>query len=185
MPVVNNKFVKWDHKIHSVAERCEATIKTGQCMNLKINDSNFCPSHGGIISKQSTDLAAKRTYRLQRWQTRVGEMADNGNTKNLREEVAILRMILEEMLNSCNDSMDLLLYSQRMADLVIKIEKLVTSCDRLENRMGLLLSKDSVLQLAATYVQIINTYVVDPEVIEQISTEMISATSTFESNLGD
>ena len=89
-------------------------------------------------------------------------------------------MILEETLNQCNDSMDLLLYSQKMADLVIKIEKLVTSCDRLENRMGLLLDKASVLQLAQTYVQIINNYVSDPEVIEQISLEMQKATEQVE-----
>jgi hypothetical protein len=185
MPATNNKFVKWDHKIHAVSERCEGTIVSGQCINVKMPNTNYCPIHGGPKSIQSTDLAAKRTYRLQRWQNRVGEMADNGNIKSLREEVAILRMILEEMLNSCKDSMDLLMYSQRMSDLVIKIEKLVTSCDRLENRMGLLLSKDSVLQLAATYVQIINNYVIDPEVIEKISEEMVSATTTFEGNLGD
>jgi hypothetical protein len=62
----------------------------------------------------------------------------------------------------------------------MKIEKLVTSCDRMENRMGLLLSKDSVLQLASTYVQIINNYVADPALIEQISDEMVAATEQIE-----
>ncbi|MEA1999533.1 MAG: hypothetical protein U9N61_09490 [Euryarchaeota archaeon] len=107
-------------------------------------------------------------------------MADSGGIKSLREEVGILRVILEEMMNQCNDATDLLLYSQRMADLVMKIEKLVSSCDRLENRMGMLLGKDSVLQLAATYVQIINSYVSDPNIIESISVDIVKATEALE-----
>lgn len=178
--VDNGKFVKWDHKKHHPSERCEGTISTGQCINCKVPGSNYCPNHGANRQLAATNGQAVRNYRLQRWKQRVGEMADSDSIKSLREEVGILRVILEEMLNQCKDSTDLLLFSQRMSDLVMKIEKLVSSCDRLENRMGLLLNKDSVLQLAATYVQIINTYVQDPNVIEQISEEMVKATQQVE-----
>jgi hypothetical protein len=179
MPTVG-EFVKWDSHKHSVTERCEGTISTGQCINCKVPGTNFCPNHGANSSLQAKNGQAVRNYRLQRWKQRVGEMADNDGIKSLREEVGILRMILEEMLNSCKDSTDLLLFSQRMSELVMKIEKLVTSCDRLENRMGLLLSKDSVLQLAATYVQIINLHIDDPNKIEAISNDILQATETFE-----
>lgn len=180
----NNKFVKYDRTKHHPKERCEGNISTGQCINCKVQGSDFCVNHGANKQLESKNGDSVRNYRLQRWKTRVGEMADSEGIKSLREEVGILRVILEEMMNTCEDSTDLLLYSQRMADLVMKIEKLVSSCDRLENRMGLLLGKDSILQLAATYVNIINTYVVDPEVIEKISLEMIAATKQIESPIG-
>jgi hypothetical protein len=67
-----------------------------------------------------------------------------------------------------------------MADLVMKIEKLVVSCDKLENRMGLLLNKDSVLQLANTYVQIINNHIEDPDIIERVSLAIADATERIE-----
>jgi len=181
MQDIANKFVKWDRLKHHPSERCESTINTGQCPNCKSSGTNHCVLHGANSGVMSRDGSAVRNYRLRTWQKRVGEMADSEGIKSLREEVGILRVILEEMVNQCNDSLDLLLYSQRMSDLVMKIEKLVVSCDKLENRMGLLLSKDSVLQLAATYVQIINNYVADPNVIEQISEEMMQATVQIES----
>ena len=181
---VESKCVKWNRLKHHLSERCEATLKTQQCTNCKVGGTNYCVLHGANSSLQKVNGAAVRNYRLRRWQRRVGEMADSTSIKSLREEVGILRIILEEMMNQCNDSTDLLLYSQRMSDLVMKIEKLVSSCDRLENKMGLLLSKDSVLQLAATYVQIINNFVVDPEIIEKISEKMVEATEQLQSPLG-
>ena len=178
--ITSGKFVKWDPLKHHPEERCHGVIATGPCPNCKVKGSNFCVIHGANAGLQATNNEIVRNYRLNRWKQRVGELADNNSIKSLREEVGILRVILEEMLNQCEDSTDLLLFSQRMSDLVMKIEKLVSSCDRLENRMGLLLGKDSVLQLAATYVQIINNHVTDPNIIEQISEEMITATRQIE-----
>jgi len=180
---IDNKLVRWNPAIHEAKERCESTVANGQCPRLKANGANYCTAHGANSNIQSQRDDTQRNYRLARWQSRVGEMADNDGIKSLREEIGILRVILEEMMNQCNDSIDLLLYSQRMSELVMKIEKLVTSCDRLEGRMGMLLSKDSILQLAATFVQIIDKYVVDAELIEQISDEMIEATERLETSI--
>jgi hypothetical protein len=181
--VTENKLARWDPLIHEAKERCEATVTTSQCPRLKAGGTNYCTAHGANKAIEKQQAETQRNYRLGRWQKRVGEFADNGGVKDLREEIGILRMILEEMYMQCSDSMDLLLYSQRMSDLVMKIEKLVSSCDRLENRMGMLLSKDSVLQLAACYVKIINTYVIDPEIIENISREIVEVTEKLESPL--
>jgi hypothetical protein len=185
MPVVDNKFERWDVKVHHPRERCEATVKTGQCPYKSANGTNHCVMHGANSGVQSKQVEAARNYRLMRWQNRVGELSESQNIKSLREEVGILRMILEEMLNQCETSLDLLLYSQKMSDLVMKIERLVVSCDKLENRMGLLLDKSSVLQLAATYVQIINNYVPDPEIIESISAEMAQVTLQLDNPVED
>lgn len=180
MPTIDNKFVRHDIKIHEPIERCEGTVKTGQCPYNKYNGSNYCAMHGYNNNETLRKQEITRNYRLQRWKQRINDFADNDQVKSLREEVGILRMMMEEMLNKCTDTTELLLYSHRISDLAMKIEKLVISCDKLENRMGLLLSKRAVLQLAGTYVNIINTHVEDPEVIEQISEKMLIATQQLE-----
>jgi len=177
MTQVEQKFTRWDEKIHHPSERCEGTSQqTGQCPYLKIVGSNYCPRHGGLLIEAKKRKDNLRNYRLDKWKKRVGEFADSDGIKSLREEIGILRVIMEEMLNRCEDATDLLLYSTRMADLVMKIERLVMSCDKMENKMGQLLSKESVLQLATEFVEIINKHVTDMNVIDVISMEMMQAT---------
>ena len=176
----NNKFQRWNEALEDPSERCEGVVATGPCPYKKAEGQNFCPMHGSNKGRITQNKEIKRNYRLQRWQNRVAELAESDQAKDLREEIGILRIVMEEMLNKCEDSTDLLLYAHRISDLAVKIERLVISCDKLENRMGLLLSKQAVLQLANTYVQIINTYVQDTDVIEKISTEMIAVTEAIE-----
>ena len=178
--MIDNKFVRWNQEIHHPKERCEGMATAGQCPFNKIEGSSYCVRHGAnkaIIAQKEERL---RNYRLAKWKNRVGEFADSPGIKSLRDEIGILRLMLENMLESCNDSMELILYSQRISDLVMKIEKLVVSCDKLENRMGLLLDKKTVLYLAQRYVEIINEYVTEPETIDAISNEMVKATAAIE-----
>jgi len=132
--------------------------------------------HGGSHVVRKEQKEALRNYRLGKWKARVGEFADSEGIKSLREEIGILRVILEEMLNQCKDATELLLFSARMSGLVMQIEKLVVSCDKMEGKMGLLLNKDSVLQLASEFVEIINGEITDMAVIERISMKMMQAT---------
>ncbi|KKM86225.1 hypothetical protein LCGC14_1281150 [marine sediment metagenome] len=120
--MLDNKHTKWNKHKHHPRERCEGTLVNGQCINLKVIGADFCSTHGANTQLQSRNGSIARNYRLKRWQERVGQMADNSNVKSLREEVGILRVILEEMMNKCESSLDLLLYSQRMSDLVIGLK---------------------------------------------------------------
>jgi hypothetical protein len=179
MPVIDNKFTRWDESLHHPSERCDSVVQSGPCPYLKVPGSNFCPMHQG---RSLHELKKKevRNYRLAKWQARINEFADNDQVKSLREEIGIVRMMLEETLNQCQDSTDLLLYSHKISQLVAQIERLVVSCDKLENRMGLLLSKAAVIQLASTYVNIITEHVDDPLIVEAIGTKMLEATQRLE-----
>jgi hypothetical protein len=179
MELMDNKFTRW-HPDDDPNERCIQTVKTGQCPYKKDINTDFCPMHGSNKSVIKQQEEVQRNYRLNRWKKRVNELADNDQVKSLREEIGILRVIMEEMLNKCEDATDLLMYSHRIADTAMKIERLVVSCDKLETKMGMLLSKRAVIQLAGDYVQIINTYIEDPNIIESISEEMIDATKRLE-----
>jgi hypothetical protein len=177
---MDNKFTRHNDSIHHPSERCEGTVETGQCPYNKIEGTKFCSMHGYNKPNDAVVTEIKRNYQLRRFKERVNDLADNDQVKSLREEIGILRMCMEEILNKCEDSTDLLMSSHRIADLAVKIEKLVVSCHKLESGMGMLLSKRAVIQLAGEYVQIINNYITDPEIIESISDKMLIATRKIE-----
>jgi hypothetical protein len=156
--------------------RCQGKSAThGQCPFKRCENSQYCPMHGGMIGVRKAEEERKRLYRLGKYQTRVNEIADHDQTKSLREEIGITRMVLEEIVSACNDGNDIIFASSKISDLVTKIEKLVSSCHRLEESTGVLLDKSAALHLASVMVGIIGKYVEDSDAIERISQEIAEA----------
>lgn len=137
--------------------RCEFILtSTGnQCSNKRVEGTMRCPLHGANKKLQAQENASMRVYRLVKWRQRVGELADHDKIKSLREEIAILRILLEERLNSIDDAHELILCAQPISDLVMKIERVVSSCNKLEGQLGNMLDRVAVKNLAATLMQIL------------------------------
>ena len=114
-------------------------------------------------------------YRLQIWQERLDEFTTSNECNTLKNEVGILRLALEEILNKCTDSNHLLLYSQKISDLAVKIEKLISSSHRIEKSLGTLLDKSAALSFAGEVINIISQFIDDPEVIDSVSNGIIDA----------
>lgn len=180
--MIEHKLTRWDPKIHHPSEKCTTTHHNIQCPYRKVPGTNGCQRHSSIHNQISAEKEALKNYRLSKWKSRIGELANSPGVKSLREEIGILRMILEEMLEGCGDRVELLLFSNRIGDLVMKIEKLVISCDKLENKMGMLLDKQSVLYLAMQYVEIINEHVTDNITLEAINEDIIKVTGFIGKN---
>jgi hypothetical protein len=149
------------------SERCEAVVKSGQCIYKKVLGTKYCPMHAGsaqeIVKKEKL-----RNYRLQKFQDRIFEKADSDIIKSLREVVGILRIIMEETFNQCQDSTDLMIYSPKIADLASKIEKVVVSAHKLEESLGSTLDKVQLLGIANKIVTIIGKHVSDETAINAI-----------------
>lgn len=157
--------------------RCQARVQQGQCPFLSVEGTSSCPMHGGVGADGAHEEKSKRIYRLTKYRARVGELADHDQIKSLREEIGVLRMMLEEIINRCKDDSDLLIYSSKISDLVMKVEKLVSSCHRLELSTGALLDKAAVLQLASAVVEIISRHVDDQDLVSDIADEILVAVS--------
>lgn len=141
-----------------------------------IENAVSCPQHNGFAAVRSAKKKRLNTYRLQVWQQRVNEFAEDENVKNLRGEIAITRLMIETIINQCGgDTTQLIIYSQRLADLVKKCESLVRSCDRLETTMGMMLDRTQALTLGSKIVEIISRHIDDPETLDQISSDIIDA----------
>ena len=164
--------------------RCQSSGGNGQCPYRALPESQYCQRHSGF-GPAGRELAKTNMYRLQVWQSRLAEFAEHDNVKSLRDEIGILRLVLEETMNKCRDTTSLLLYSNKISDLCLRIEKLVSSCNRLEMKMGMLLDKASALNLAGQIVEIIALHVSDPKVIDAISSGIIDALAKLTGNTED
>ncbi len=138
-------------------ERCQAVIpERGQCTWKAMKDSTFCKCHGGNRAAQTAATHRLNNYRLTKFQNNISRLGNSDGVKSLRDEIGILRMLMEERLEKCEDVSDLMLQSHAICDLVMRIEKLVASCHKLEGSMGQLLDKAAILQFAGEVIQIIS-----------------------------
>jgi len=166
--------------------RCQHTGRVGQCRNQAAprdptdpsqGFGRFCPVHAGFSDQRKAQQAAARMYKLELWQARMGQFADHDAIKSLREEIGILRLLMEERFKLCQTTTDLMLHSPVIADLVMKIEKVVASCNTLEGKMGMHLEKAELMQFAARVVEIVGSYVDDPKIIDNIANALLSTLS--------
>ena len=138
-------------------ERCQGVGSNGQCWHRRVEGSEFCGMHGGNRAGEATREKAVNLYRLERFKDRVDDFATNPKVKGLREDIGILRMVLEMTLNRCKDENDLIMFSPKISELIMKIEKVVSSAHRLESNMGELLDKMAAMQLGEEIVQLITS----------------------------
>ena len=154
-------------------ERCQAVNAVGQCINKAMPGCTNCKAHGGAGQTNNLEKTGLRNYRLLKFQARMGEFATSPDIKSLRDEIAILRMLLEETINKCRDSKDLILKSSVISDLIMKVDKTVTSCHKMEGSMGKLLDKSAILQFASEVINIISENVVEEDVMAKISDDIL------------
>lgn len=168
----------WERVEEDDPNRCQAVMATkGQCRNKARDGSQFCPAHGGNVAVQKLEKEEQQMYRLKKYQVRLEEFADGDKIKSLRNEIGILRILIEERMNICHTDLDLMLHSSALSDLVTKVEKLVTSCNRLEGQLGAMLDKTQALQLGSEIVEIVARHVENEETLESIANEIIETIS--------
>tara|TARA_Y100000034_G_C6757069_1_gene336911 strand:+ start:109 stop:645 length:537 start_codon:yes stop_codon:yes gene_type:complete len=146
-------------------DRCENT----PCPYQKVEETPYCPRCGGPKIAKDQEKKRIRTYHLAKFQARLDDFVVDPNVKSLREEIGICRIILEEKLNLCQSSMDMIVQSHAISDLCMKIEKLVSSCQRIEKSMGQYLDKNQIIQLGLEISQIIGDEITDADLIGRIT----------------
>jgi len=136
--------------------RCHGVMPTiGQCHNQAVEGSDYCIMHGGNKAAERLKKERISNYRLAKWQARLDRQAESPHIKSLRDEIGILRMVMEETINKCKTPFDLLTNAQKIGDLTMKITAVVEKCHRLEGSMGQLLDKKTMIQMANTFIDII------------------------------
>jgi hypothetical protein len=138
-------------------------------------ESANCLAHGGNRAGEQLKKQELKNYRLDIWHAKVQRFGESNNIKSLRDEIGILRMLLEERLNTfCQTPNDLLLQSGTISNLIVHIEKLVTSCHKLEANMGEVLDRTALAQFAGKVIAVIVDIVEDSNQLEKISTGILN-----------
>lgn len=155
MPI-EQKLIKADP---ADPRRCQGREGPGgnQCSFIAVEGQKYCLKHGGARGAAYAEQKRVSLYRLQQWQQRVDEFAAHPDALSLRDELGILRLQLESIHNQCESITDLMLYSSRISDVVMKIDKLTLSCVKIESRSAALLDKSAALVLAGQIVDIISS----------------------------
>jgi len=155
--------------------RCQAFGRNGQCPFRAVEGGHVCQRHGGNTVENRVETANLRNYYLTRYHEKVARLSNQPEIKSLRDEIGIVRMIVESKLNAIEDDTDLMLQSGQISDLVMKIKALVESCDKIDFRMGQLLDKKYIEQFAQSIITIITEELDDDEKIEVIITRILEA----------
>ena len=161
--------------------RCQGLSHHGQCPNIAVPGSKYCRVHAGAACSPAKQAA--HNYQLTVFQARMERMADSDIIKSLRDEIGLLRMILETQLNRCKDDTDLLLSSQTIGDLIMKIERLVISSSKLDRELGRVVDRQAILSFATQVISIIADNV-DADLTAKIATAILAAIETGPNDLG-
>lgn len=153
-------------------EQCQAVTGHGQCDKRRVPGGEYCAIHGGnkVVEKQEREKM--RNYRLAKFRARFAEAANQPELKSLRDEIGILRILVEERINQCHDSTDLMMQSNTISDLVIKIKSTVEACHKLEEKLGVMMDKEQAIQFAMEVSEVIARHVSDPDQLDAISSDL-------------
>ena len=166
-------------------DRCQSNDANGQCRNKVVEGSQYCPVHGGNRAYDSKIKKDARNYRLDQWtfQQQLEQKTDSEGIKSLRDEIAILRLLMEERLKMCTAPSDLLIHSGAISDLATRIEKLVSSCNRLENSLGQLLDKNAVIRIVSEIIAVIQETLSDqPDTVQTIANQIFEIVTKTREN---
>ncbi len=134
--------------------RCKYSYPHEQCWREAEPGCEYCLAHGG----KSTALAEDtRLYHLAEVdsRTRLAELSSHERIKSLREEIALVRILIEKRMNMIKTEADLLSACGPINNMLLTLEKLIKSCHALEQSLGELLSKQSVVRLGQSICEIV------------------------------
>lgn len=153
-------------------ERCQGIIgnDAGQCRYRQIADSEFCDLHSGHRNETKKN---KIEYTLAGYTERTKTQTGRTAVINLRDEIAILRMSLEERLNSCNNQIDVLAATPMILETIRTINTAVTSCHKLEISLGEVLGRDRLLAFADKVINLLVEADLEPEQVSHISDKLM------------
>jgi len=171
--------------------RCLNFLGNGaQCHFTKTEGSDYCSMHGGHRATKTAKAKAMYEFNESKWFQKLADSRLPGFTKgtaklDLSQEIGILRIMLEQILDKCNDSSDLIRNSQRISQLIQNIEKLASSSLKLDQKLGDLMSRDDVVNISNKILEVIGANIDDPVILKNIAegmTEVVNGPTSRESD---
>lgn len=136
--------------------RCQHVIPAkGQCHNVAVKEGSNCMAHGGAATVRADNKKRTTAYKLHLYQQRLEEHTGFINLKSLQDEIGLMRMLVEERINRCEDIQELSNSSASIADLVMKVERLVVSCQKLDAALGKHIDASALIAFAGIVITLV------------------------------
>jgi hypothetical protein len=160
-------------------QRCQGKAPDGQCMNRAEVGSDYCMVHNGGLSLANAE--EQRLYHLTeaRNRQRLAQLTEHDPVTTLREVTALAVRLVEKRVNLIQSDDDL---SNAYGDLItlqLTVERLKKSAHQIEQNLGVLSSKPTVLRLGQLLIQIVAEELSDlpeqGEMLQRITDSTIQA----------
>jgi hypothetical protein len=165
--------------------RCQGVGANGQCWLVKVTNSDYCMCHGGSNTIRREEKEETELYQIGVFKARLSRQKSHPELKTLNNEIAILRMTLEARLNVCETDTDLILAAPSLGDLVMKVDKVVQNCHKMEEKMGMHLDKSIILHFAGEVVTLIGKVVTDKDQIKRVAEGIMSIIGGMENGTSE
>jgi len=131
--------------------KCQHIFNNGTpCYEEALDGTDRCAKH----AKQNDVIRSYILSHLPLEESRTRHAVSE--ISGLRDEVAIARALVEQRLNLITNDSELLAACGQVNALLLTVEKLVQSCVKTEEKLGELLSKTAVVELATDMVTILS-----------------------------
>lgn len=134
--------------------RCTSTDQFGQCWNVAAPGHKFCPTHQGRNLARAEEV---RQYQLTdaRLRQRLAAKSEHEEIKSLRDEIGLTRILIETLMNNCKDEIQLLAACGQFNQLALTLERLIKTSHQMEQSLGTLLSKPTIIVLGQDIVKVL------------------------------
>jgi len=158
---------------------------SGQCLMKAVEGGNRCKVHGGGRQLQVMKKKQLRAYAKNKWAAAIKENANDSEIKSLREELGIARIMLDQILNRCKDSHDLLMFSAPIDNFLKTINLIQKTSHAIEKDLSEMIGPEALNEFAETLFSIIMDEIDDANVIERISLKLGRALQKMQSGTPD
>lgn len=158
--------------------RCQASKGDHQCIEPVVPGTQYCERCGK--SRKALSTESIRQYNLASAEVRAKfeHFLDQPGLRSLREEIALVRILIERLYNRVEGNDTLLLSNAaQLNQLFLTLERLVKTTHQQEQSLGELLTRDQVVALARQFVEIVIDEIAHFEGYEAVADRIVDRVS--------
>lgn len=126
--------------------RCKGGTPRGQCLNLALDGSDFCQYHRGIDQAPARKMQKYLLGNAEE-QGLLNRYADDDALKSLREEIALVRVMVQNTLKWAQTDIEKINAYSKVNTFLLTLERLLKTCHTLDQSMGNLIAKPALHRL--------------------------------------
>ena len=153
------------------SSKCKFIGPDGQCPNQPAEDGEFCVQHSLKAKANKYSLTHPALNKSKDRHDAASAI------KDMREEITLTRALIETRLNMVRNDGEMIASMGCLHQFIGTVEKLISSCHRMDTNLGNLLNKGQLIALAQDFVNIVLEELGPghEEVIDRISLRLVEA----------